>query len=110
MNDDKIEISGEELTQFLRDALEVEPIAEELRLHLNEVIARNDINPLKALAALTYLSAAYLRYTQEYLACSPAQCDELEGTFHNSIQLYLAIFGHNELKKEMERIRREELN
>jgi len=26
MNDDKFEISGEELTQFLREALEVEPI------------------------------------------------------------------------------------
>ena len=36
--------------------------------------------------------------------------DELEGTFHNSIQMYLAIFGHNELKAEMERMRREELN
>lgn len=36
--------------------------------------------------------------------------EELEGTFHNSIQLLLATFGHNDLRAEMERMRREELN
>ena len=87
----------------------INPAANELRLKLNEIIAKYHISPVTTLTILGNLSAGYIHQMQQLYA-DPSWKDKVEDMFQNTINAYLAHFDAHDIRQEAERMRQKELN
>ena len=86
----------------------INPATNELRLRLNDIILKYDINAPTTLAVLAQLSAGYVHQMKQ--GQEPAYQDHIEDVFQNMYQESLAQFDLHNINREMEKMRQKELN
>ena len=93
----------EELNALLKVA------SEELRQRLNEVIANHQMSGEAVLAMLDRISAGYIHQMQRIYDQSGAEVI-VEENFQNMLTAFLTDFDMSDVKTEMDKIKREQLN
>ena len=102
-----------ELSPLMRDFLtkdhDTEPAAEELRVALNDIIARHHLHPSAVISLLARMSAAYIHLTQKHY--NQKCTDEVvEEDFHNFLITTLTSLDMNDVGVEMERMKNLDYN
>ena len=97
------------LKDLERNQQAVNPATNELRLKLNEIIAKYHINPAVTPSVLGKLSAGYVHQMQQ-LYNDPSWKDIAEDMYQNAFKAYLAYFDAYEIRQEAERMRQKEMN
>ena len=93
----------EELNTLLKVA------SEELRQRLNEVIANHQMSGEAVLAMLARISAGYIHQMQCIYDQAGAEVI-VEENFQNMLTAFLTDFDMSDVKTEMDKIKREQLN
>ncbi len=93
----------EELNALLKVA------SEELRQRLNEVIASHQMSGEAVLAMLAHISAGYIHQMQRIYDQTGAEV-VVEENFQNMLTAFLTDFDMSDVKTEMDKIKREQLN
>jgi len=93
----------EELNALLKVA------SEELRQRLNEVIASHQMSGEAVLAMLAHISAGYIHQMQRIYDHAGAEV-VVEEHFQNMLTAFLTDFDMSDVKTEMDKIKREQLN
>lgn len=107
---DYIDIGPDDILNDLKRQQEaVSPATDELRLKLNEVIAKYNINSTTTLAILSRLAAGYVHQMQQQ-SFSPSTKDIIEENFHKMFEINLSSLDIHDVNKEMERMKRMEEN
>ena len=101
--------TNEVLEQIREKEKRLTPAAEELRQRLNEVIAHYQLDGDSVIDMLARISAGYIIKLQQ--AYNKADYYEVvEERFQDILNIYLTSFDMEQVNKEVEKIRREELN
>ena len=86
-----------------------EPAAEDLRVALNDIIARYKLHPAVVLSLLARLSAGYIHLAQK--AYNQTHDDVVvEEDFQNMLVAHLTSLDMSDVNLEMEKIKKEQLN
>ena len=85
------------------------PAAEDLRVALNDIIARYQLHPSVVLSLLARLSAGYIHLTQK-LYNQTHDDVVVEEDFHNMLVASLTSLDMSDVKREMEKIEKQVLN
>lgn len=103
--------SNVKMSQLIQDMLMQDEgtSAEELRVALNDIIARHQLHASVVIFLLARLSAAYIHLTQKYYNQQHADV-VVEEEFQKLLVANLTGITIKEVKEEMEKIKREELN
>lgn len=97
------------IRQLLQQERHLAPAAEKMRTCLNDVIDRYQLNGTQVLTILARLSAAYIHQLQK--AFDAAGANELvEETFQSLLTAYLTSYDMARVNKEIEKMKKEELN
>lgn len=86
-----------------------EPAAEDLRVALNDIIARYQLHPAVVLSLLARLSAGYIHLAQKVYNQTHDDV-VVEEDFQNMLVAHLTSLDMNDVANEMEKMKREELN
>ena len=99
------------MSQLLKDMLAHEEgtAAEELRVALNDIIAKHQLHASVVISLLARLSAGYIHLTQKYYDRLHADVI-VEEDFQNILTAHLTELDMSDMKDEVEKIKREELN
>ena len=100
-----------DLSPLFRDMLNHEEgdAAEDLRLALNSIIGKYNLHPSRVISLLARLSASYINLTQKLY--DNAGADEVvEEVFQNMLTAHLTDLDMSDVNKELEKMKREELN
>ena len=101
------------VTPLIRDMVThiegTEPAAEELRQALNGIIARYHIHPSVVISLLARLSAGFIHLTQQMYDKKNAD-EVVEEDFQNFLTATLTDIDMSDVKREMEKIKNENLN
>lgn len=100
-----------DLSPLFRDMLNHEEgdAAEDLRQALNGVIAKYMLHPSSVISLLSRLSAGYIHLTQKYYNDIGADV-VVEEDFQNMLIANLTSLDMSDVDKELEKMKREELN
>jgi hypothetical protein len=100
-----------EMSQLLKDMLAHEEgtAAEELRMALNDIIAKHQLHASVVISLLARLSAGCIHITQKYYNSLNADV-VVEEDFQNMLTAHLTDLDMSDVKEEIEKIKREELN
>lgn len=85
------------------------PVAEDLRVALNDIIARYQLHPSVVLSLLARLSAGYIHLTQKLYNQTHGDV-VVEEDFHNMLVASLTSLDMSDVKREMEKMKKEQLN
>ena len=99
----------ETISEVLRVTDLIQPAADELRISLNEIIAKHRINPHETLAILARLTAAYIQLTQKQVDAMGID-DVVEEDYQMMLSTYLTDIDMQKVVPEMEKINREMSN
>lgn len=99
----------ETISEVLRVTDLIQPAADELRLSLNEIIAKHRINPHETLAILARLTAAYIQMTQKQVDAMGID-DVVEEDYQMMLSTYLTDIDMQKVVPEMDKIKKEMLN
>ena len=99
----------ETISEVLRVTDLIQPAADELRLSLNEIIAKHQINPHETLAVLARLTAAYIQLTQKQVDAMGID-DVVEEDYQMMLSTYLSDIDMQKAVPEMDKIKKEMLN
>ena len=100
-----------DLSPLFRDMLNHEEgdAAEDLRLALNSIIGKYNLHASSVISLLARLSAGYIYLTQKLY--DDAGADEVvEEDFQNMLTAHLTELDMSDVDKELEKMKREELN
>ena len=100
-----------DLSPLFRDMLNHEEgdAAEDLRLALNSIIGKYNLHASRVISLLARLSAGYIYLTQKLY--DDAGADEVvEEDFQNMLTAHLTDLDMSDVDKELEKMKREELN
>ena len=100
-----------EMSQLLKDMLAHEEgtAAEELRVALNDIIAKHQLHASVVISLLARLSAGYIHLTQKYYNSLNADV-VVEEDFQNILTAHLTELDMSDVKDEVEKIKKENLN
>ena len=87
----------------------IHPAAEALRVKLNEIIADQQLDAHAASMALAYLSAGYVRQIKQ-MYDDPDTHDTIEDLFIGNFKMFLGMLDATDVRNEVEKMKREELN
>ena len=99
----------ETISEVLRVTDLIQPAADELRISLNEIIAKHRINPHETLAILARLTAAYIQLTQKQVDAMGID-DVVEEDYQMMLSTYLTDIDMQKVVPEMDKIKKEMLN
>ena len=99
----------ETISEVLRVTDLIQPAADELRISLNEIIAKHRINPHETLAILARLTAAYIQMTQKQVDAMGID-DVVEEDYQMMLSTYLTDIDMQKVVPEMDKIKKEMLN
>ncbi len=100
-----------DLSPLFRDMLNHEEgdAAEDLRLALNSIIGKYNLHASRVISLLARLSAGYIYLTQKYY--NDIGADEVvEEDFQNMLTAHLTDLDMSDVDKELEKMKRKELN
>ena len=97
------------ISEVLRVTDLIQPAADELRLSLNDIIAKHNINPHETLAILARLTAAYIQLTQKQVDAMGID-DVVEEDYQMMLSTYLTDIDMQKVVPEMDKIKKEMLN
>ena len=99
------------MSQLLKDMLTHEEgtAVEDLRVALNEIIAKNLLHSSVVISLLARLSAAYIYLTQKYYDRLHADV-VVEEDFQNILTAHLTELDMSDVMDEVEKIKKENLN
>ena len=97
------------ISEVLRVTDLIQPAADELRLSLNDIIAKHNINPHETLAILARLTAAYIQLTQKQVDAMGID-DVVEEDYQMMLSTYLTDIDMQKVVPEMDKINREMFN
>lgn len=86
-----------------------EPAAEDLRVALNDIIARYQLHPAVVLSLLARLSAGYIHLAQKVYNQTHDDV-VVEEDFQNMLVAHLTSLDMSDVKREMEKIEKQVLN
>lgn len=86
-----------------------EPAAEDLRVALNDIIARYKLHPAVVLSLLARLSAGYIHLAQKVYNQTHDDV-VVEEDFHNMLVATLTSLDMDDVANEMEKMKKEQLN
>lgn len=86
-----------------------EPAAEDLRVALNDIIARYKLHPAVVLSLLARLSAGYIHLAQKVYNQTHDDV-VVEEDFQNMLVAHLTSLDMSDVNLEMEKIKKEQLN
>ena len=99
------------MSQLLKDMLTHEEgtSAEDLRVALNDIIAKHQLHSSVVISLLARLSAGYIHLTQKYYDRLHADV-VVEEDFQNILTAHLTELDMSDVKDEIEKIKKENLN
>lgn len=105
--------SNVKMSQLIKDFLQQDEgygqVEEELRVALNEIIARHKLHCSVVISMLARMSAGYIHFTQEYY--DKLQTDVVvEEDFQNFLTATLTSLDMNDVAGELDRMKNKELN
>ena len=86
-----------------------EPAAEDLRVALNDIIARYKLHPAVVLSLLARLSAGYIHLAQKVYNQTHDDV-VVEEDFQNMLVAHLTSLDMDDVANEMEKMKKEQLN
>ena len=102
-----------ELSPLMRDFLtkdhDTQTAAEELRVALNDIIARHNLHPSAVISLLARMSAGYIHLTQK-LYNQKCTDEVVEEDFHNFLIATLTTLDMNDVGVEMEKMKNLDYN
>lgn len=87
----------------------IHPAAEALRVKLNEIIAEQQLDAHAVSMALAYLAAGYVHQIKQ-MYDDPDTHDTIEDLFIGNFKMFLGMLDATDVRNEVEKMRREELN
>ncbi len=106
---DYIDIGPDDILNDLKRQQEaVSPATDELRLKLNEIIAKYRIDASTTLIVLSNLSAGYVHQMQR--GQEPSYRDAVEDMFQRGFKTCLAHYDLLDVNDEVEKMKKQELN
>ena len=91
------------ISEVLRVTDLIQPAADELRLSLNDIIAKHNINPHETLAILARLTAAYIQLTQKQVDAMGID-DVVEEDYQMMLTTYLTDIDMQKVVPEVDKL------
>lgn len=109
MNNDKMSDTEEMLQNLFSMGKKIYPIAESLRVKLNAIIAEQQVDAHAVSMALAYLAAGYVHQIKQ-MYDDPDTHDTIEDLFIGNFKMFLGMLDATDVRNEVEKMKREELN
>lgn len=92
------------ISEVLRVTDLIQPAAEDLRLSLNEIVAKHRINPHETLAIMARVTAAYIQLTQKQVDALGID-DVVEEDYQTMLSTYLTDIDMQKVVPEKDKIK-----
>ena len=97
------------IDELMNEERDTNFVAEQMRLKMNDLIARHQLSGASVLHILARLSAGYIHQLQRYLDQQGSDA-VVEEDFQQMLTAYLTSLDMSDVKSEMETIRKQNLN